>query len=294
MALQLLALLYPPPQTPAPTAPSNAPAAVPVMHHPATCDLMGPLGQIQAARQAQHVICFSAWLEQRFDAGLVKVVTRDQWCSFFEFSLQICEDLVNYDDAGSWPVLFDEYVREKRNSLTKAKGNQKLKISRMAMCKRAAELIKHYDLQPHPEGGYYRETYRSTHHLNPSTTRALCTSIYFLSLPGTFSHIHRIRSDELWHYYEGAPLRVFEVSPAGARTTILGRDVARGQVHQHVVPAGHWFGAVLDEGAGDGYAFVGCSVAPGFLFEELELGVRDDLVRQFPMHAGMIEKLSFD
>jgi uncharacterized protein len=158
--------------------------------------------------------------------------------------------------------------------------------------------IRELGLEPHPEGGFYREIYRSGDRvlragLPPryAGDRSLSTSIYFLLLSGQVSRLHRLRSDEIWHFYEGSPVTVHAIGPDGAYEPVaLGRDPAAGQVMQSVVWAGWWFGA---EVAGpDSYALVGCTIAPGFEFEDFELGRRDILLAEFPAHRAIIEKLT--
>jgi hypothetical protein len=155
------------------------------------------------------------------------------------------------------------------------------------------DLVRAYGLSAHPEGGYFRETYRSAA-LVPGTTRALCTAIYFLLPAGTWSRLHRIGADEIWHFYEGGPLVVAELDPAGQlRETRLGRDRARGEVLQHVVPAGTWFGAYPD--VDTAFSLVGCTVSPGFLFEDFELARRDALLASFghvPGAVALIQRLT--
>jgi uncharacterized protein len=147
----------------------------------------------------------------------------------------------------------------------------------------AARWIRSLGLTPHPEGGYYRETYRG-----PGNA---CTAIYFLLEGRQVSRLHRMRSDELWHHYAGGPLTVSAIAPAGTLTEFtLGGDPDAGQAPQGVVAAGHWFGAAL--ATDDAYALVGCTVAPGFAFADLELARRDALLAAFPQHAALIERLT--
>jgi hypothetical protein len=141
------------------------------------------------------------------------------------------------------------------------------------------ELIAHYQLSPHPEGGYFRETYRAEAKV-PGTNRSLSTAIYYLLPAGQRSLLHKIGADELWHFYLGDPLLVIELQPGGpAKITRLGPDHSRGELLQHVVPAGTWFGAM--PAPGSKYSFVGCTVSPGFEFSDFELGDRDRLLSQF-------------
>jgi predicted cupin superfamily sugar epimerase len=149
------------------------------------------------------------------------------------------------------------------------------------------ELIRAYGLEPHPEGGWYRETYRSTATL-PGTDRGTSTAIYYLLAAGHRSCLHRIDADEVWHFYRGDALLVVELVPDGpARVTRLDPDHP-----QHVVPAGTWFGAV--PAPGSAWSLVGCTVAPAFEFAGFELGERPDLVRGFPQAAGWVEQLTPD
>ena len=162
----------------------------------------------------------------------------------------------------------------------------------------AARWVRILGLTPHPEGGFFKETYRAgegiaSAHLPArfGGDRAFATAIYFLLEGRQVSRLHRIRSDEVWHYHAGGPLVVHAIAPDGARTAAaLGLDVEAGQTPQHVVPAGHWFGATLETGAD--YALVSCTVAPGFDFAELELAHRDALLARYPQHAALIERLT--
>jgi predicted cupin superfamily sugar epimerase len=125
----------------------------------------------------------------------------------------------------------------------------------------------------------------------PSGDRPFSTSIYFLLKAGDVSRLHRLRSDETWHFYAGGPLTVAEISPKGAVTkTTLGRDLAAGHTFQHVVPAGAWFGAWPE--AGTEFSFAGCTVAPGFDFRDFELARREELLELFPHAAELIKKLT--
>jgi predicted cupin superfamily sugar epimerase len=137
---------------------------------------------------------------------------------------------------------------------------------------RAAALIAALDLQPHPEGGYYRELFRSALRVEPADgrgARAALTTIHFLLPAGAHSRWHRVTSDEAWHLYEGGPLELLQLDAAGGTLdrVVLGADHARGQVPVHVVPAHAWQAAR----ASDGYALVGCTVGPGFDFADFAL-----------------------
>lgn len=155
----------------------------------------------------------------------------------------------------------------------------------------ANEWIERLGLCPHPEGGHYRETYRSTARVGGGDSRAVCTAIYYLLTGKDFSALHRIRSDETWHFYDGAPLRLHLLeSDERYRAILLGRDVAAGQRPQAVVSAGVWFGATVEEPGG--FSLVGCTVAPGFEFEDFELGDRTRLLQDYPGHRDVIVRLT--
>ena len=161
----------------------------------------------------------------------------------------------------------------------------------------ADDWIRHLDLQPHPEGGCYREVYRSGESIEAGLperfngSRVFCTSIYFLMQDQQVSRLHRIRQDEVWHYHDGGGLRVHVIRPDGTHCPFdLGRDLDAGQRPQAVVEAGCWFGAELIAQAP--FALVGCTVAPGFEFDDFELADRERLIKQFPDHASLIERLT--
>lgn len=159
--------------------------------------------------------------------------------------------------------------------------------------------IQKLGLESHPEGGFYRETYRSDEMIGAAALpgryngsgRAFSTAIYFLLAGGEFSAFHRLRSDEMWHFYAGDPLTVHVLDERGeySRHT-LGRDGEKGEVFQCVVTKGAWFGAMLE--APDSFALVGCTVAPGFDFRDFEMGGRSDLILCYPEHRSLIEKLT--
>lgn len=162
----------------------------------------------------------------------------------------------------------------------------------------AAQLIEYLGLRRHPEGGWFRETYRSDD-LVPADTfpgrfagpRPCSTSIYFLLERGDVSALHRIRSDELWHFHAGTGLTIHSFGEDGAHAAHrLGTDIAAGESFQAVMPAGLWFGAEVS-GPGD-YVLVGCTVSPGFDFAEFEMGGREALYELYPAHHAIIERLT--
>ena len=162
----------------------------------------------------------------------------------------------------------------------------------------ADDIKKQLGLVAHPEGGFYVQTYKSNdvipkQSLDPRYTgpRAAGTAIYYLLEPGTFSELHRLMSDEIFHFYLGDPVEMLQLWPDGSsRTVVLGTDLAGGQSLQAVVPREVWQGSHLVEGGR--FALLGCTVAPGFEFEDYESGSRESLVRQYPRQQGLIAKLT--
>ncbi len=161
-----------------------------------------------------------------------------------------------------------------------------------------AQLIKLLDLQPHPEGGYFKETYRSEGVVPESGlpneysgARNYCTGIYFMLTAGNFSAFHKINQDEMWHFYDGDPIRVHVITPAGDYfNQLVGRDLINGEVPQFVVAGGCWFASEVVEGGA--YSFVGCTVAPGFDFADFDLASRKQLIELFPFHQDLIQRLT--
>lgn len=154
------------------------------------------------------------------------------------------------------------------------------------------EIIDFYDLAPHPEGGFFKETYRSSQsYETPYGKRAASTAIIFLITQDSISHFHRLTSDEGWHFYEGAPLKLLQLNRQGQLTEItIGRDVSKGQRLQHIVPAGDWFASTS---YGE-YSLVGCTVSPGFDFQDFEMAKKANLKQQFPQHLETFEKFCLD
>lgn len=155
-----------------------------------------------------------------------------------------------------------------------------------------AELAAALGLAPHPEGGFFRETYRAAESFVPAgigLPRAVSTAILYLLGEGEKSRLHRIKSDELWHHHSGDGLRLTQLLPGGEiEEALIGPDLAAGHKLQHAVPAGAWFGA---EPLGE-FALVGCTVAPGFDFADFELGKRTALVEEFPLAREAIVRLT--
>jgi uncharacterized protein len=158
--------------------------------------------------------------------------------------------------------------------------------------------IEHLQLEHHVEGGSFREVYRSP--LKIATTnlpqgfngaRNFSTSIYFLLEKGQFSAFHKIASDELWHFYAGDALSIYEIDHAGEMIIHrLGNDPLKNEHFQCVIKAGNWFASRVDNG-GD-YALVGCTVSPGFDFDDFELANADTLSARYPRHEQLIRELT--
>lgn len=161
----------------------------------------------------------------------------------------------------------------------------------------AQSYIQALQLQPHPEGGFFSESYRSAQTMALSAPgggtqqRNVCTAIYFLLEAGNFSAFHRIQSDEIWHFYAGQALEVLELLPDGQLCcTRLGSDILRGEIPQYVVPANTWFASRVAEGGT--FSLVGCTVAPGFDFADFQLARRQELLEIFPQHRPVITELT--
>ena len=153
---------------------------------------------------------------------------------------------------------------------------------------RARSLIDQLQLIAHPEGGWYRERYRAP--VSSADERAASTSIYFLLTEGERSKLHRIDADEGWHHYEGDPVRVHSIDRGQHRWFDVG-PLLEGREPQGFVSAGLWFGAELLLGA-NGYALVGCTVAPAFDFRSFELASQAELLRAYPQHEPLIRRLT--
>ena len=153
---------------------------------------------------------------------------------------------------------------------------------------RIAELVKSLELKPHPEGGFYRETYRSV--LKNEEEQSLMTSIYFLLTSDSPSHFHRIQSDEHWYFHEGNPLSIHLLTDNGLETIQLGLDLTKNQTPHALVEGNTIFGSEIQ--AADGYALVSCVVSPGFDFSTFELFTKEDLLPKFSEHKTLIERLT--
>jgi hypothetical protein len=166
------------------------------------------------------------------------------------------------------------------------------------MPKNAVYWIEKLQLSAHPEGGYFRETYRSQEQVRATHLpvrfdgdRSFSTAIYFLLESHQVSAFHRIKSDEMWHFYAGSSLTIYVIDQQGKLSQVkLGNYVEKGEAFQAVVPAGYWFGAAVSNAAA--YALVGCTVAPGFNFNDFEMAERAQLLKEYPQHESIISKLT--
>ncbi len=159
------------------------------------------------------------------------------------------------------------------------------------------ELIKELDLLPHPEGGYYKETYRSNDLVSTlelpdrfQGSRCFATAIYFLLVKDSFSAFHKIKSDETWHFYEGSPIEINMITQEGKLIRqMLGTNWKKGEVPQFTVPAQTWFASRVIKGD---YGLAGCTVYPGFEFSDFEMATRKSLKEEYPLHNQIITELT--
>jgi len=168
----------------------------------------------------------------------------------------------------------------------------------MAENKNASYWIEKLELQPHPEGGYFRQTYRAETMIARAALpagfagdRAASTAIYFLLEGDNFSAFHRLQSDEVWHFYAGSPLLVHVIDPADSHSYLrLGNDPDAGQVFQAVVRAGCWFASHVEDWKS--WALVGCTVAPGLDFADFEMANRESILQEHSQHREIINRLT--
>lgn len=159
-------------------------------------------------------------------------------------------------------------------------------------------IIDQLNLEPHPEGGFYKETYRSSGTIPsavlPNTIdgdRNYSTCIYFLLTSENFSAFHKINQDEIWHHYTGDQLKLHMLSPDGKYSFIsLGKDFSLGEIPQYVVPAGYYFAAEVPKP--DSFVLTGCTVSPGFDFKDFTMPTQVDLIKQYPDHPEIIKRLT--
>jgi predicted cupin superfamily sugar epimerase len=154
------------------------------------------------------------------------------------------------------------------------------------------DLIEKYNMIAHPEGGYYAETYRSDISINTDKgPRSASTAIMFMITKDSISHLHRLSSDEGWHFHLGSPLKLIEITPKGELIeSIMGSSINEGHKLQHFVPARNWFASTS---LGD-FSLVGCTVSPGFDFQDFEMAKKNNLKNQFPDISEIIDKYCLD
>ncbi len=166
--------------------------------------------------------------------------------------------------------------------------------------KDASKWIEQLGLLTHPEGGYFREVYRSEEGIAQralparyGSGRNFGTSIYYMLKGNDFSAFHKLHSDEIWHFYEGCTVRIFLLTEDGScKKLLLGRNVEVGEQLQVLLPHDLWFAAELADT--ESFALMGCTVSPGFSFEDFMLGSKADLIKQYPQHSTLIQRLSRD
>lgn len=158
--------------------------------------------------------------------------------------------------------------------------------------------IEKLQMTPHPEGGFFKETYRCAEQVEKKNLpkrfpgdRNFSTAIYFLLIDPQISKLHRIKSDEMWHFYEGSGALIYSIDPQGILTEHkLGINPNEGEMPQILIPAGCWFGARVNRPGS--YCLTGCTVSPGFHFDDFELGERNNLIELFPDHDKIIRELT--
>ncbi|NTS43567.1 cupin domain-containing protein [Flavisolibacter sp. BT320] len=161
----------------------------------------------------------------------------------------------------------------------------------------AEQLIHHLQLVPHPEGGFYKEIYRSSGTIAADCLapvfdgdRHFSTSIYYLLQSGDFSAFHRIKSDEIWHFYAGGELWLHVITETGGYQCLTLGNTLKGEAQfQVVMPAGAWFAA--EPATGTPFTLAGCTVSPGFDFRDFEMAKKDELAKRYPEHRAIIERL---
>lgn len=162
------------------------------------------------------------------------------------------------------------------------------------MLKNATYYIEKLEMLPHPEGGFYKETYRSENVVKNEDykDRNISTAIFFLLENQQKSHLHKIKSDELWFHHQGETLEIISIQNGALHTIYLGTDLDAGEVLQATIPANVWFASRVKNQ--NGFALVSCTVAPGFDFEDFEMAKKANLLVQFPNLREMITEMCLD
>jgi len=160
------------------------------------------------------------------------------------------------------------------------------------------QIIKALEMTPHPEGGFYKESYRAKGEIKEDVlskdykgSRNFSTGIYFMLTEDSFSAFHKINQDEMWHFYDGDPIELHMITSSGDYScVIIGRDISNNEFLQYVVPGGVWFASrVKSKGE---YSLVGCTVSPGFNFNDFVLPSRKEMTTLFPQHSSIIDELT--
>lgn len=160
------------------------------------------------------------------------------------------------------------------------------------------EIIKKLDLQPHPEGGYFKEVYRSEDEMKIEglperfqSARCFGTSIYYLLDGEQFSAFHKLQSDETWHFYLGSQIILHLINEEGLYSeVILGQNLNEDEQLQFTIPHGTWFAAEVKNKSS--FSLVGCTVYPGFDFDDFQIGNKDELINLYPQQKNIIQKLT--
>lgn len=166
------------------------------------------------------------------------------------------------------------------------------------MIEKAKQIVERLDLKMHPEGGYFKEVYRSAEEINKNSlpkrfsgNRNFCTSIYFLLAGNDKSHFHKIKSDEIWHFYAGTTIVIHLIDMNGNyKCERVGNCLEINEIPQFVVPHNVWFAAEVENK--NSFALVGCTVSPGFDFSDFELAKRNELLEMFPIHSKIINEFT--
>lgn len=159
------------------------------------------------------------------------------------------------------------------------------------------EIIKRLELKPHPEGGFYREIYRSEEKIDKNSLpgrykgdRSFSTSIYYMLIGEQISVFHKLKSDESWHFYSGSPLFIHILdSKSGYKKIKLGNNIITGETPQFIISKETFFAAEVEDKKS--YTLIGCTVSPGFEFADFEFGKIDQLIKQFPEQVKLIKRL---
>lgn len=161
-------------------------------------------------------------------------------------------------------------------------------------------LIKQLELSKHPEGGYYRQVYKSDECIKEDylperfhSSHAMSTAIYFMLTNKEYSAFHIIKQDELWHHYEGGTIEIVIIEQDGTLSKkLLGKNFEKGEEPLVVVPYGVYFSArLLDD---ESYSLVGCTVSPGFEFDDFYMPTKNELIALYPNHKDIIEELGYE